>query len=476
LQRSVSSICHAIAPGCCCPQPHLAKSLGRSHCQLGHETGRRGAVAEIRITNKEELEAWLQDKPREWAIAIAARAALRVVPLWAGFLTPKDLGREIELDSVILNLFKCVAISRLTALMPKRDLIAYAAAIAFDAAADEFSPANDVVDEIFSSDAAYAAFQAAHTASASGPWENAASDAVHRSAAAAYFAADAADAIWDSISADANALAARLPDAMTGPLWREGQDTDFAIASLQRGTLTRWVLPKVVALNDTLKTRDAHWAIWLEWYDAVLIGKAAWGLSHEAGNEVMYALLTLDEAEWKKGPEYINARLKALVDEAQQRIAAEAQVKPELPIVVPAQSPAAIEPVWDGERIVLPQTPMRADLDADGMTAALASLRNALGQLADDAELESNIDKRAVRKLRRLAEMIPQDVPTQAALFSLAHAQESLRQFQASVTHEWPDVLAGDYAALMLQYERTVRQFPRWREFARNAERGKLSH
>jgi hypothetical protein len=40
---------------------------------------------------------------------------------------------------------------------------------------------------------------------------------------------------------------------------------------------------------------------------------------------------------------------------------------------------------------------------------------------------------------------------------------------------EWPDVLAARYRRLILQYDRTVRQFPKWRAFIRNAAEQSLT-
>lgn len=50
---------------------------------------REGHVA--RIETEERLEAWLEDRPHEWAVVISARCALRVLPLLDGL---REVRRE----------------------------------------------------------------------------------------------------------------------------------------------------------------------------------------------------------------------------------------------------------------------------------------------------------------------------------------------------------------------------------------------
>ena len=61
----------------------------------------------VEITNPEQLEAWLRTQPREIAIALAARAALRVVPIaWSA------RGGELEDDwfsHLVLPIFRATA-------------------------------------------------------------------------------------------------------------------------------------------------------------------------------------------------------------------------------------------------------------------------------------------------------------------------------------------------------------------------------
>ncbi len=145
------------------------------------------------------------------------------------------------------------------------------------------------------------------------------------------------------------------------------------------------------------------------------------------------------------------------------------------PPPVPNVRPAAIEPIWHDGKIALQNAPLSSDLDPASLIAALNALRDELSELADDVVTVRNVDQRPAEYLRRLANRIPDTVPSQALLFRLGHAREVLESFAGITDSEWPDFLAARYRKLMLQYDRTVRQFPKWRSFVRNAADQKLS-
>lgn len=148
----------------------------------------------------------------------------------------------------------------------------------------------------------------------------------------------------------------------------------------------------------------------------------------------------------------------------------------DVPPAVPPQRPAAVEPIWQTDgRLGLPRTALASDLDDETIDSALGALKGSLSELANDADAAGNIDRRATDYLRRLAHRIPDRPPAQAELFRIAHVEELLRTYGTTVNREWPDFLASSYHALTLQFSRTMRQFPRWREFKRNAEKDQLS-
>jgi hypothetical protein len=57
----------------------------------------------------------------------------------------------------------------------------------------------------------------------------------------------------------------------------------------------------------------------------------------------------------------------------------------------------------------------------------------------------------------------------------LAHEQEALEAYGKTVVAEWPGLLAGRYLATTLAFDRTVRQFPKWRLFKQNADKNRLT-
>jgi hypothetical protein len=143
---------------------------------------------------------------------------------------------------------------------------------------------------------------------------------------------------------------------------------------------------------------------------------------------------------------------------------------------IPPQRPAALEPVWSNGKLVLPSKHARTDGDIKALSAALKVLRAGIIELADDTESEpSNFDKRVVPYLRRIGERIPDHRPSQEELFRLAHIKEFLEAYSNTANEEWPNHLATRLHLLVRHFDLTVRQFPKWREFVRNAQQNRLT-
>ncbi len=210
------------------------------------------------IQDKKSLEAWLKDQPREVAVAIASRAALRVMPVWAAYcLTEYAHERDLTaLPNLRLNLISSVALVSPTDDIRRAAFAAaraYAAAAAIDAvaayaarAARAAVAATDATDT-FASDAATAATDAF----ASGAASAAAFAATDAARAVAFAAGD----VWHSIRLDAGTVE-EGGDCLSLPLWPDGNP-----------------------LEDSWKKVRADWSwasspysFWLRWYHGLLTG------------------------------------------------------------------------------------------------------------------------------------------------------------------------------------------------------------
>jgi hypothetical protein len=289
-------------------QPTLAKHSALGHVRKRGRQKRQAGVAGVKITNEIELRAWLKDKPREWAVAIAARAALRVVPGWPIFL--ELAAEDFRADFAVLALFRCVAISWLSALLPNRNLIRPARAAADFAVARAIPYSRHI--------AAYSAHSAAISA-ADPATDTAAISAAFSAGTFAIYSSDTATA-WAAVTTDAAALEKGLPTSMTGHLWRSWSGGDGTPAAIHSVDPPDWATRDWAALKQHLGTAD-NWQVWTEWYEAILDGKPAWSLSHDIGNEIMFTALTWPEEEWEKGPAYVNRRIASLIEAARAKAA-----------------------------------------------------------------------------------------------------------------------------------------------------------
>lgn len=225
-------------------------------------------------------------------MALAARAALRVLPL-ATALNINGTVDERRLEQIMVVIFRATALARVAAKYPARagdlraaaryaasaaggiDAAAYAAASAVTANTGEAYVAGNYAVE-----AASASTRAATRAATRG-----ATNVARSSLAAA--SARASALLWEALSADVFRVEAGTTwgDLSDAPLWPNGAP-GFVEKSWR----------KVVA---TLPQVDG-WAVWTSWYEARLRGKG-W----IEDREIIFAMVP--EKIWDEGPAAANA-------------------------------------------------------------------------------------------------------------------------------------------------------------------------
>ena len=281
----------------------------------GHAASPQPAAEEVNlaigeIEDRESLERWLRKQPRETAVTIAARAALRVVP-FVGSATE-------QIFQLTEASFRAIAMSRAAGKYPARvyELHAYAARVAVgaasDAAADAFNSAAGTREKaavlaadsaVFAAaavyegyvapfaDAVYAARSAALAA------DFAAQTAASAADAAPFAADDASAALWAEVRADADVVsrngAAALADR---PLWSQGSPD--------------WAGDRWAKLQAALP-KGEDWDVWINWYEERLRS-----VSRDEAYDLAFA--TVPTAQWDRGPAAENAWIKAHLPKSQE--------------------------------------------------------------------------------------------------------------------------------------------------------------
>ncbi len=379
----------------------------------------------VSITSEKELRAWLEGKPREWAIAIAARAALRVTPNWHTLLNPRVFKAKAKSENYVLALFRSSAVSRSSALVPDRDLRAAAGAAARAAAdAAAFAAANAGARAAARAAADAAAFAAANAGAraaadaaafaAANAAAFAAANAGARAAAdaAAFAAANAGSAakaaMWQLISADSAFLAqgGSAPELVQKPLGTIAIDDFFAVEDVFEKedvfAPTDVFRKNWHDLRTNLLALDPNWQLWVEWWEAARDGRAPWGLPRDAGNDVMVEALTWQQEKWDRPAGKVNADIQGLIDAARERVAADGEQQDEKEALDQGESPYRFEEV-DGRIIGRPGSPDAFD------EAFAATLRSELAAKLEPLiarARQSNSADRVVAGLERLRETL----------------------------------------------------------------------
>jgi hypothetical protein len=252
----------------------------------------------VDFSNRDEVQSWLgaikpEQRQREVAVALAARAALRVLPLLARELARGRRKRGEILSALVLPCLRATALPWAAGKYPAHgnDLrAANAAANAAAAAANAAANAND---------AANAAAAAA----------NAAANAAYAAAYAATAADAADDAAYEATyEANDDAAAAAADDAAV--IDSGGSGALLAGTALWPTGAPSWATNAWRDLKSALLAANEGWEVWTDWYEARLAGDAA-----DPPNEALeVARAMIPDEIWKQGPAAVNAEIKRLID------------------------------------------------------------------------------------------------------------------------------------------------------------------
>jgi hypothetical protein len=249
-----------------------------------------------------EVKRWLDAieaarRRREVAVAMAARAALRVAPLLGRELTHSRRTHGEILSAIVLPCLRAAAAPWVAGKYPTHgDDLRVAAAAADNAAlaaAFAVAASDAAVRAVASSAAAACAASGASDAAAA----LAASDGA--AALAATYADARAAAYVDAFASDAALIdSGRSGAELTGmPLWPNGAPG--------------WASGAWRTLKSALLAADQGWEVWTDWYDARLAGDAA----SPPIEALEVARATIPDEKWKQGPAAVNAEIRRLIDQ-----------------------------------------------------------------------------------------------------------------------------------------------------------------
>jgi hypothetical protein len=424
----------------------------------------QGAI-DIRSANG--LMAWIDEQDasaqRDFALIIAARAALRALPTLSALFVESGFANP---TSIVLSSLRASILPWASIRFPTLERSLTAADAAADSAA-LFATARDEsgLRAVPGVAAAYAAVDAYGFSLKASGIASSRQGATYRSfiasaaratdlAVVAYlpFGIRLGQALWSAVSADVGALASgRSPfDLSQARLWPD-EGAPFEASGYWATLMTK------------LKDADQDWDVWFHWYQRRIEGPAM-----RAGDNIERTYVEVPLRLWDEGPAQVNQWIKDRIAEL-VRQSKTAEVSDSLSVQprIPTPKPAAVEPIFKARRLTLPRAPIGASMSGQTISAALKALAQTLAELATDAAEQSNIDRRFVARLEEIAKAVPKKRPNQTELFRLGHDYDELSAYSGTVAASWPELVAARYMAMTRAFERTLRRFPRWLDFTR---------
>lgn len=418
-------------------------------------------------------------RSREECILLAGRAALRALPMLHSMLDDfPDQKAQNALTDTIFPLLRCSVVTVIASLSSARDEDLYRSA-AMTAVADAAAPDSAAELSIY------------HAAISAGIEQSINADAAAYAAQAAVYAAASFGVGASSRFATAFiydlGLLNDLPLRVVAwePLWpsigleNARWEHEFRLGTWRR-TDPDFFLREWAAFSTILREAGDDWDVWADWFDGVYQGRKGavylFDLPELRALKLWQDVALIDDTTWKAGPVVLNAEFKRLVAVAKKEVEA-SKNKPESASQVPQlpqQQPAALNPVWEDGRLILLDGAASHDSSDALVVAALQTWKHDFQSLVADAR-QWNISEDVVDFLQGLANRVPDHIPTEFELHSIAPYHEMLTAYRSVVREQWPDLLAARYVALEMQFGRTVTQFSSWKKFTRAAADGKLT-
>lgn len=227
----------------------------------------------MKFNDPDDVERWLEGRPTQDAIVIAARSACRLFPLFNEVVTDDP---QRSLSTLVLPCVRSLQVSVLascneSARPSLMGLAKKVSGIAYSAASRSK----------LGSIPAFAA--AAAVRAVSEPFESV--DA----AASATSISDVAS--FDAVSEDARRLKKGLArhEIAASPLWPNDEPS--------------WSARAWIDLKSRLIENGDNWDIWIDWYQSRILG-------NKFENVLEYARANVDETYWDAGARVLNARIK----------------------------------------------------------------------------------------------------------------------------------------------------------------------
>jgi hypothetical protein len=239
-----------------------------------------------RFSDRRGFEQWLSHKPDQWSRVLAARSALRAVPVLAAIFESRDVRLEIAERTIILPIFRALAAAWTSARYADSDSV-----LAAKVSREDIIGSDTIWDA--SALVAGAATSAALAVGANNA-ERAAYAAGEAAVSITAYAASA-DRFWAVTGDDARILEHGIApyDLASHPLW-PGEIPDWARA----GWRVLW---------HALLSANPDWEVWTNWYTARVSGGPI-------AEETNFAFAVIPEEIWEQGPRAVNARIKAFIE------------------------------------------------------------------------------------------------------------------------------------------------------------------